>query len=74
MLDVALKNELPDDWIKEIKEKVLYAETPHLLWNQNEKVEQKMFSHPEFIKKKIEYTNSLIDLSNEKYLLNLVRT
>ena len=73
MLDVELKNELPDSWIKEVKENVAYEETPYLLWDRGEKVEVQMLSHPEIAKKIIDYTKSLIEFSNENYLPNLNR-
>ncbi len=73
MLDVQLKNELPDSWIKEIKENVPYEETPYLLWDRGEKIEVQMLSHPEIAKKITDYTKSLIEISNEKYLPNLIK-
>jgi len=71
MLDVELKNELPDSWIKEAKENAPYEDTPYLLWDRGEKVEVQMLSHPEIAKKIIDYTKSLIEITNEKYLPNL---
>ncbi len=74
MLDVELKNELPDSWIQEVKKNVPYEETPYLLWDRGEKVEVQMLSHPEIAKKIIEYTKSLVEISNERYLPNLSKT
>ncbi len=71
MLDVELSNELPDSWIKEVKEQVPFEDTPYLLWDRGEKVEVQMLKNPEIAKKIIDYTNSLIELSNEKYIPNL---
>ncbi|MFX1379863.1 MAG: acetoin utilization protein AcuC [Promethearchaeota archaeon] len=71
MLDVELKNELPDSWIKEVKETAPYEDTPYLLWDRGEKVEVQLLSHPEIAKKIIEYTNSLIKISDEKFVPNL---
>ena len=71
MLDVELKNELPDSWIKEAKENAPYEDTPYLLWDRGEKVEVQMLSHPEIAKKIIDYTKSLIEISDEKFLPNL---
>ncbi|MFW9970608.1 MAG: acetoin utilization protein AcuC [Candidatus Odinarchaeota archaeon] len=68
MLDVELTNELPKDWVKEAKENAPYEETPYLLWDRGEKVEVQMLSHPEIAKKIIDYTKSLIEISNEKFL------
>ncbi|MFX1573947.1 MAG: acetoin utilization protein AcuC [Promethearchaeota archaeon] len=74
MLDVELKNELPGSWIKEVKEYAPYEDTPYLLWDRGEKVEVQMLSHPEIAKKIADYTKSLIEVSNEKYLPNLLIT
>lgn len=74
MLDIELKNELPDSWIKEAKESAPYEDTPYLLWDRGEKVEIQLLSHPEIAKKMIEYTNSLIELANEKYIPHLSKT
>ncbi|MHA1490067.1 MAG: acetoin utilization protein AcuC [Promethearchaeota archaeon] len=71
MLDVELKNELPNSWIKEVKEKVPHENTPHLLWDNNNKIEVQLLSHPELAKKMIDYVNSLISVCEEKYLPNL---
>ncbi len=71
MLDVELKNELPDSWIQEVKKSVPFEETPYLLWDRGEKVEVQMLSHPEVAKQIIDYTKSLIEISNEKFLPNL---
>ena len=71
MLDVDLENELPDSWIKQVKDNVTYEETPYLLWDRGEKVEVQMLSHPEIAKKIIDYTKSLVEFSNENYLPNL---
>jgi acetoin utilization protein AcuC len=73
MLDVELKNELPDEWIKEVKHYVPNEDTPYLLWDRGDKVEVQYLSHPELALKIIEYTKSLIEISNEKYLPNLVK-
>ncbi|MHA2393837.1 MAG: acetoin utilization protein AcuC [Promethearchaeota archaeon] len=71
MLDVELINELPDNWIKEVKKEVPYEDLPYRLWDRGEKVEVQMLRNPEIAKKIIEYTNSLIEYSNENYLPNL---
>ncbi len=71
MLDIDLPNELPDSWIKEVKEKVPYEDTPYLLWDRGEKVAVQMLKNPEIAKKIMEYSNSLVELSNEKFLPNL---
>lgn len=71
MLDIELENELPDSWIKEAKEIAQYEDTPYLLWDRGEKVQVQMLSHPEITKKIIDYTKSLIEISNEKYIPNL---
>ncbi|MFX1327446.1 MAG: acetoin utilization protein AcuC [Promethearchaeota archaeon] len=74
MLDVELENKLPNSWIKEAKKDAPYEETPYLLWDRAEKIEVQMLSQPEIAKKIIEYTNSLIEFSNEKYLTNLAKS
>ncbi len=74
MLDVELKNELPDSWIQEVKEGAPYEETPYLLWDRGEKVEVQMLSHPEIAKKIIDYTKMLVQISDEKFLPNLSKT
>jgi acetoin utilization protein AcuC len=71
MLDVELKNELPDSWRKEVKENAPYEETPYLLWDRGEKVDVQMLSHPEIAKKIIDYNKMLIQISEEKYLPNI---
>jgi len=74
MLDVELKNELPESWIKEVKQDAPYEDTPYLLWDRGEKVEVQMLSHPEIAKKITDYTKALIQISDEKFLPNLSRT
>ncbi|TKJ20153.1 MAG: acetoin utilization protein AcuC [Promethearchaeota archaeon Loki_b32] len=71
MLDIELENELPDSWIKEAKEIAQYEDPPYLLWDRGEKVQVQMLSHPEITKKIIDYTKSLIEISDEKYIPNL---
>lgn len=73
MLDVELKNELPNEWIKEVKQYVPDEDTPYLLWDRDDKVAVQYLSHPELASKIYEYTKSLIEISNEKYLPNLVK-
>lgn len=74
MLDVELNNQLPDEWLEEVKKEVPYEDPPYQLWDRGEKVEVQMLRNPEVAKKIIDYTNSLIELSNEKYLPNLTRS
>ncbi len=74
MLEIELPNELPDSWIKEVKELAPFEETPYSLWDRGEKVEVQMLKNPEIAKKIIEYSNSLIELSDEKYLPNLTKS
>jgi len=73
MLEVELDNELPTDWVNEFKREVPNEETPYTLWDRGEKVEVQMLRNPEIAKKIIDYTNSLIEFSNENYLPNLVK-
>jgi len=74
MLDIELENKLPDSWIREVKENAPYEETPYLLWDRGEKVEVQWLSQPEIAKKIINYTKSLIEISNERYLPKLNKT
>jgi len=74
MLDIELSNELPDDWIKEVKDKAPFEETPYTLWDRGEKVEVQMLRNPEIAKKIIDYTNSLINYSEENFLPELIKT
>ena len=74
MLDVDLNNELPSEWINEVKQYVPNEDTPYLLWDRGDKVEVQHLSHPELALKIIEYTKSLVEFSNEKYLPNLVKS
>jgi acetoin utilization protein AcuC len=71
MLDLELKNEIPDSWIKEVKKNVPFEDTPYLLWDRGEKVEVQLLSHPEIAKKIIDYNKLLIEISNEKFLPKL---
>ena len=68
MLEVELENKLPDSWIKEVKEKVPYEDLPHLLWDRNDKMEVQLLKYPEIAKNMSDYINSLIQISDEKYL------
>jgi len=71
MLDVDLPNHLPDEWIEEVRKKVTYEETPHELWDHDDKIEVQLLSHPELAAKMNDYVNKLIEICNEKYLPNL---
>ena len=68
MLDVELKNELPDAWIQEVKINAPFEDTPYLLWDRGEIVEVQLLSHPEIAKRIIDYNKNLIKISDEKYL------
>lgn len=71
MLEIELKNELPQSWINEVKESVPYEETPYLLWDRNDKSDLELLSHPEIAKKMIDYNNELKTICDEKYIPNL---
>lgn len=71
MLNVELENQLPDSWIKEVKEKVPFEETPYTLWDRGDKIEVQLLSHPELAKKMKDYTNSLIDHCQKKFVPSL---
>ncbi|MHA1913894.1 MAG: acetoin utilization protein AcuC [Promethearchaeota archaeon] len=74
MLEIELTNDLPDSWIKEVKKEVPYEETPYLLWDRGEKVVVQMLKNPEIAKKIVDYTNNLIEHSNDNYLPRLSRS
>ena len=57
-----------------LKEKVPFEDTPYLLWDRGEKVEVQMLKNPEIAKKIIDYSNSLIKLSKEKFIPNLSKS
>ncbi len=71
MLDVKLKNELPNDWIEQVKKEVPNEETPYLLWDRDDKSEVQLLSHPEIAKKMIDYNNDLKNLCDNEYLPNI---
>ena len=71
MLDLDLANELPEAWIREVKKHVPSEEPPYLLWDKAQKIEVQMLKNPEIARKIIDYTNSLIKLSEEEFLPNL---
>ena len=73
MLEVDLKNELPKQWIEEIKEKVPYEETPYYLWDRGDKIEVQLLSHPEIAKKMHDYIESMIEHCKENFLPNLTQ-
>ena len=71
MLDVNLPNELPEDWIKEVKKEVPYEETPYQLWDRDDRSEVQLLSHPEIAKKMIDYNKSLKELCDQQYIPNI---
>ncbi|MEJ2251432.1 MAG: acetoin utilization protein AcuC [Candidatus Lokiarchaeota archaeon] len=73
MLDVELENKLPDVWIREVKKKASYEETPYTLWDRGDKIEVQLLSHPEVAKKMSDYTNSLIKHCDTFYLPRLTK-
>ena len=68
MLHIDLENKLPDSWIEEVRQNVPYEDTPYVLWDQNDKIEVQLLSHPELAKQMIDYNKSLVKLCEEKYL------
>jgi acetoin utilization protein AcuC len=68
MLDMDLENQLPESWIKEVKELVPFEDTPYVLWDNDDKTEVQLLSHPELAKKLQDYINQLIEVCDEKYL------
>ena len=71
MLDVELKNELPNDWIEQVKKEVPNEDTPYLLWDHDDKSEVELLSHPEITKKMIDYNKELKKLCDDQYLPNI---
>ncbi len=71
MLDVELKNELPEEWLIQVKEEVPYETTPYLLWDRDDKAEVQLLSHPEIAKKMIDYNKKLKALCDEEFIPNL---
>lgn len=71
MLEFELENELPDDWIAEVKKSVSYEDTPYLLWDRNDKAEIQLLSHPEIAKKMIDYNKDLRELCDMRYIPNI---
>ena len=71
MLDVELKNELPNDWIEQVKKEVPNEDTPYLLWDHDDKSEVELLSHPEITKKMIDYNKELKNLCDNEYLPNI---
>jgi acetoin utilization protein AcuC len=71
MIDVELKNELPDEWVNQVKEEVPYETTPYLLWDRDDKAEIQLLSHPEIAKKMIDYNRELRALCDEEFIPNL---
>jgi len=71
MLDVELKNELPEEWLIQVKEEVPYESIPYLLWDRDDKAEVQLLSHPEIAKKMIDYNRELKALCDEEFIPNL---
>jgi acetoin utilization protein AcuC len=71
MLDVNLENELPPEWIEQIKKEVPKEEVPYLLWDRDDKTEVELLSHPELAKKMIEYNKSLKALCDNEFIPNI---
>ncbi|MHA1626200.1 MAG: hypothetical protein ACTSWH_13800, partial [Promethearchaeota archaeon] len=72
MLDVDLKNELPNTWIAEVKKDVPYEDVPILLWDRDNKSEVQLLSHPEIAKKMIDYNKDLRRLCDEEFIPRIV--
>jgi acetoin utilization protein AcuC len=71
MLDVTLPNELPKDWIEEVKKEVPFEDPPYLLWDRDDRSEVQLLSHPEIAKKMIDYNKDLKKLCDETYIPNI---
>ena len=71
MLDVNLENELPLEWIEQVKNEVPNEEVPYLLWDRDDKTEVQLLSHPELAKKMIDYNKSLKALCDNEFIPNI---
>jgi hypothetical protein len=72
MLDIKLINELPEEWIQEVKKEVPYEDIPYQLWDNDDKSEVQLLSHPEVAKKMIDYNNDLKKICDEKYIPSIL--
>ncbi|MHA1272035.1 MAG: acetoin utilization protein AcuC [Promethearchaeota archaeon] len=68
MLDVELPKDLPEEWIKEVKQKVLNEEIPYYLWDRGDSIERELLANPDIAKKMNSYINELIKLCENEYL------
>ncbi|MFX0049599.1 MAG: hypothetical protein ACFE8G_15810, partial [Candidatus Hermodarchaeota archaeon] len=73
MLDVDLPNELPPEWIEQVKREVPREEVPYLLWDRDDKAEVQLLSNPELTKKMAKYNKSLRALCDNEYIPNISR-
>jgi acetoin utilization protein AcuC len=71
MLGVSLENHLPHKWVEEVRQKVSHEETPHNMWDHDDKIEVQLLSHPELAAKMYNYVDKLIHTCDEKYLPNI---
>ncbi len=76
MLGAWLENELPEEWISEVKAKVREEQTPYLLWDRDDDVQKTLMrdENQEYYKKLAEYTNMLIETCEKEYLPSLSKT
>ncbi len=74
MLDVDLENEIPQNWIEEVKEKTPHENTPYLLWDRGDKSDVTLLKNPEITKKMIDYTKDLIKICDDEFIPALVKT
>ena len=72
--DIVLLEPTHEDGIYLYKEDVPYEDTPYLLWDRGEKVDVQLLSHPEVAKVISDYTKSLIEIADEKYIPYLIKT
>ena len=74
MLDVELENELPRSWIEEAKDKAPNEDRAYLLWDRDDKTKVDLLANPEIAKEMINYTKSLIEVCNEKFIPALIKS
>lgn len=71
MLDVEVDNELPVEWVQEVKKTISHEDTPYQLWDRDDKSEVQLLSNPEVAKKMIDYNKELRTLCEETFIPNI---
>jgi acetoin utilization protein AcuC len=71
MLDVNLQNELPPEWIEQVKKEAPREDAPYLLWDRDDRTEVQLLSNPDLTKKMINYNKSLKALCDNEFIPNI---